>query len=142
MLLWDFVVSFACPLPCEARNAEVEGAKLTTAILLVGLFKICQLRTNHCLTHREAQIKVYHLSLLFINYRTFYGLQFLVGMLHLTFIFYVLIRGWSDHWMAVISVLLLHVELSLLSWGHNPLLFLYSCSQGFLLHDKSALSSD
>ena len=63
-------------------------------------------------------------------------------MLHLTFIFYVLIRGWSDHWMAVISVLLLHVELSLLSWGHNPLLFLYSCSQGFLLHGKSALSSD
>ena len=45
-LLADLVVSFACPLPCEARNAEVEGAELTTAILLVGLFKICQLRTN------------------------------------------------------------------------------------------------
>ena len=44
--------------------------------------------------------------------------------------------------MAVISVLLLHVELSLLSWGHQPLLVLYSCSQGFLLHGKSALSSD
>ena len=59
-LLADFVVSFACRLPCEARNAEVEGAELTTAILLVGLFKICQPRTNHCLTHKEAQIKVYH----------------------------------------------------------------------------------
>ena len=44
--------------------------------------------------------------------------------------------------MAVISVLLLHVELSLLSWGHQPLLALYSYSQGFLLHGKSALSSD
>ena len=44
--------------------------------------------------------------------------------------------------MAVISVLLLHVEPSLLSWGHQPLLVLYSCSQGFLLYGKSALSSD
>ena len=44
--------------------------------------------------------------------------------------------------MAVISVLLLHVEPFLLSWGHQPLLVLYSCSQGFLLHGKSALSSD
>ena len=40
------------------------------------------------------------------------------------------------------SSLLLHVESSLLSWGHQPLLVLYSCSQGFLLHGKSALSSD
>ena len=44
--------------------------------------------------------------------------------------------------MAVISVLLLHVEPFLLSWGHQPLIVLYSCSQGFLLHGKSALSSD
>ena len=44
--------------------------------------------------------------------------------------------------MAFISVLLLHVEPSLLSWGHQPFLVLYSCSQGFLLHGKSALSSD
>ena len=59
-LLADFVLSFSCRLPCEVRSAEVEGAELTTAILLVGLFKICQLRTNHCLTHKEVQIKVYH----------------------------------------------------------------------------------
>ena len=30
-LLAAFVVSFVCRLPCEARNAEVEGADLTTA---------------------------------------------------------------------------------------------------------------
>ena len=41
------------------------------------------------------------------------------------------------------SSLLLHVdEPFLLSWGHQPLLVLYSCSQGFLLHGKSTLSSD
>ena len=44
--------------------------------------------------------------------------------------------------MAVISVLLLHAEPSLLSWGRQPLLVLYFGSQGFLLHGKSALSSD
>ena len=32
-LLADFVVSFACRLPCEARNAVVEWAELTTAIV-------------------------------------------------------------------------------------------------------------
>ena len=40
------------------------------------------------------------------------------------------------------SSVLLHFELSLLSWGHQPFLVLYSCSQGFLLYGKSALSSD
>jgi len=68
---------FACRLPCEARNAEVGATELTTAILVVGLFKICQLRTNHCLTHTEAQIKV--LPLIAFIHELWHFLRFTVS---------------------------------------------------------------